>query len=1005
MDTFKEQERRRSRQGRWRRISISAGLALTLLATAGGAAGPGLFASGSTASAAMKRPVESTKPAPKGSVKATEPSQAHVWGGWRAPKAQVGRVAQLSAGGLPQAAPGARVGYHWRIVSKPTGSRARLTGASSAHPTLRPDRPGRYVLRVTTGEIPAGAKAGARSLCARGCSSRQITLTAAIAAGPLGLPVDTIAGQNEQWGVQVGDPGTPGAEFYAAPVQTDALQVVVLDRSTLALASNESYANDWAGAGQMEAAISRLSSSDLVIITRPDFDNNAPTNSTASGAGAAANNVNYALAEIGAPPVPQVAASGQAPLAWNTTSGTCSEFSAIGIPGLPGGQGHTSGCQVNTTHSATALRGYFRQDLSEEGNYMFVDDTRVPFDTGDPSADPAVVTVGSDEAGSVLPKATYTSENLSGGAGFFVVVLDSGSLKLEDQGTFSDDTTGLANMQQFLTGWDDDPQATIIVRSIGKVGAPVSSDTAAVQWWDQIASEIEHFGGSQFYFEVLNGDSNSEYASVGIGGAIGYPNQTTQVATAENSGGGRLTGLLAYNDANEFYPSESYDPSTLEDASRPLAGTLPGIIALPPSAWPDRDTHVDQNVLACVAQNLPGAHLQMPIESNYPNLNLESNWAGWASDIGQPSFYQTIANDSACGLFTQAEAEPVIKQLQTEWNDVAIVDTFIADMQKPLVDSQGNPTEIQSITEAVDNDLATSSAHTTVDSKAVASDMLWLVSSLPGVDAISGPLNVLAAGLGLADDYNDNDSGVNLPDDQIATTGATLGAQLEQQYKTSIGGLGSIGDILVSDWTKLQDAAQNAADSPGAAADWSFTDKQLSQTANVLLLTTRRTAYETLFPLAYYLYRLSAGDAPGSANDLTSYTCAYFEIHVHSGSTYSYTVSTWLPFAGVPTEGGVEVAVSGDGALEQWAYATSDDTFVHSHGANGQFPGATLLSQLFDTPQNDPIQTGPLFNPLQFAVETYDNATTNTETVTHISQSVANSSGGGASSKLVCQAS
>jgi len=138
---------------------------------------------------------------------------------------------------------------------------------------------------------------------------------------------------------------------------------------------------------------------------------------------------------------------------------------------------------------------------------------------------------------------------------------------------------------------------------------------------------------------------------------------------------------------------------------------------------------------------------------------------------------------------------------------------------------------------------------------------------------------------------------------------------------------------------------------------------------------------------------------------VTSYTCAYFQIHLAPRGVYSYTVSTWLPFAGEPTEGSLPVNVSPDGMLEQWAYATSDDTFVESHGASGQFPSAGLLSQLFAAPQNDPVQTGPLFNPLQFAVETYDDGRTNTETVTHAYHSVANSNGGGASTNLICRAS
>jgi hypothetical protein len=1007
MNTFKEHlpKRRRDRHGRLRRGSMSAGLALALCAAAGAADGLGLVGSGATATAAPKPPVQSAQPAPKRPVKAAKPSHPRVWGGWRAPQAQVGHVTDLSAGNLPQTAPGVRVGYRWTIVRKPRGSHARLVGASGARPSLRPDRPGRYVLQVTTGTLPAAATRGRLSLCSRHCTTHRITVTATIAAGPLGVPVETITGQNEQWGVQVGDQSTEGAQFYPAPTQTDALQLVVLDRSTLALDDNESFANDPLGGLDLANAVKGLSSSDLVIITRPDFDNNSPLNSDQGTAITAAGFINDALHEIGAPAVPQLAASGQAPLAWNTTSGMCSEFSAIGVPGLPAGQGHTSGCQVNTAHSGTDLQGYFREDLSNESNYTFVDDTRVPFDTGDPTADPAVVTVGSDEAGSALAKATYTSDNLNGGAGFFVVVLDSGSLAMRDQGTFTDDATGLSNMQFFLTAWVDDPQVTVIVRSIGKVGAPASSDTSAVAAWDGIASEMQQLGGSQFYFEALNGGTSAQYAQVGVGVASGYPSPTTQVATQQIAASGRLTGLLAYDRANEFYPSESYDPATLNDPNQPLAGTLSGILSLPSSAWPDRSTQADQNVLACVARNLPGPRLSMPIESNYQDLNLVNNWSGWASDIGTQSFYQAMTQDSGCGAFTQADATTVIKQLQTEFNDVATVEALIANLQKPLVDSQGNATQIQAITEAVDDALATSTAQTTVDSKAVASDMLWLVSSLPGVDAISGPLNVMAAALGLADDYNNSDSGVNLPDDQIATTGAELGDQLEEQYTTTIHGLGNIGSILVSDWGKLQDAADSAANSPGAAADWSFTSDQLSKSANVLLLSTRRTAYETLFPLAYHLYRVSAGDAPGSAQDLASYQCGYFQIHVSSGSSYYYTVSTWLPFAQVASGGSMPVTVSADGTTEQWAYATADDDFVHSHGSSGQFPSAGLLGQLFSTPQNDPVQTGPLFDPLQFAVETYNDATTNTEAVTHVSQTVKDSGGDGVSTNLVCQTS
>jgi len=134
---------------------------------------------------------------------------------------------------------------------------------------LRPDVPGTYVLRARIGEIPStlrgGSSAAGRVLCTRRCSTRRIRLSVAVAAGPLGVPVDTIATQNGTFGVQVG--GT----FYAAPNQNDALQLVVLDRSTLALVANLSFANTDQGALELEGAVHTVSSADLVIISKPNY--------------------------------------------------------------------------------------------------------------------------------------------------------------------------------------------------------------------------------------------------------------------------------------------------------------------------------------------------------------------------------------------------------------------------------------------------------------------------------------------------------------------------------------------------------------------------------------------------------------------------------------------------------------------------------------------------------------------------------------------------------------
>ena len=60
---------------------------------------------------------------------------------------------------------------------------------------------------------------------------------------------------------------------------------------------------------------------------------------------------------------------------------------------------------------------------------------------------------------------------------------------------------------------------------------------------------------------------------------------------------------------------------------------------------------------------------------------------------------------------------------------------------------------------------------------------------------------------------------------------------------------------------------------------------------------------------------------------------------------------------------------------------------------------------MFKTPTDDQYQTGPLFDPLSFALDAYDNATANTETVTHVNDSVQKFGGGSWSTNLKCKTS
>jgi len=925
-------------------------------------------------------------------------------------RAKTGRVIQFSAKESVKTGPGQRLVYRWTIATRPRGSRARLQGARSAHPLLRPDRPGRYVLRVSIFEVSAAASGHVSSgglLCAAGSESvATTTVSAAMSAGPLGVPIDTIATPNGGLGVRVGDPSIVGWQFYGAPDRATALQLVVLDRSTLAEEQNASYANDPAGASALLSKVKGLSKSDLVIITKPDAQV-TNVSDPLHGDPTATATINQALNAIGVSSVSTEVATETGchfDPQDQVENGPCSSFSAIGVPGIPMGQG-TVNPGFPTPNPATApgdLHGYLREDLAGN-NFTFANTERVPLDTGAPDANPAVVTIGSDEPGSEVPKTTYTSQKLSG-PGFFVLILNAGDLKPEYQATEPDTAQGLFGLGLYLaaTGASNDT-ALVIVRSIGAVSKlPAGSDPNGN--WDYAATRLQRLGGSQYFFDALDGKTSSEFAQVGPSGWPGYPSPWTQVATHEHTGTGRLSGLLARNSSSQFYLNDAY-PTGLNNPGRPLAGSLAGIMSLPTTPWPDRATKGDQAVLSCIAAHIdPNGALRTPVEANYTNQNLVHNWAAWASEIGAAGYYDSLSDYKDCGSFTRGDFDEVTGQLRSEWTAVPRVWGLIDDLQKPLLDSQGNAQEIGSVAAEVNEDVGTGSQSVQYDASDIVSNLLLLVAA--PLEEISAPLEFLSAGIDLGSALDENSDGSNAQEN-VRTTAADLGASMARKYTADIVGMDETGDILVSDWTKLQLTAQNAADLTNAAADWSWTTKQAEQATRQLVVAARQLAYTTLFPVRYRLYRLQAGAASGSVNpqDVTPYTCAYFDYHPASGSVYTYTVGTWRPFASVAPSGSVGLTVSGAGSSEQWAYATADGRFVQNKQFGGQFPSAKLLGLMFKTPSNDLYQIGPLFDPLSFALDTYANGTANTTTVTHVNSTVHNSSGQAVSTNLQCNSS
>jgi hypothetical protein len=396
-------------------------------------------------------------------------------------------------------------------------------------------------------------------------------------------------------------------------------------------------------------------------------------------------------------------------------------------------------------------------------------------------------------------------------------------------------------------------------------------------------------------------------------------------------------------------------------------------------------------VIACLAQHIFGQPLDPVIQDNYSNPNLVGEWSGWASEIAGSGYYKTLTSYSDCGSFTRTDFASVTAQLYKEFTAIPVVWAMVDNLKSPLIDSQGGTvTALASITDAVNDAVATSSQTASVDPLAFSSDALWALASLPGFSEFGNPLNFLAGAIGIADTLNNQSDGTNQTQQQITTSADNLGNELQAHLSASIVNLDQVAAMLVSDWTKLEDAAENAANTTNSAADWAYSADDDQGAADALLASARRQAYETLFPLAYNLYRLTPGDAPTSLINSPQYTCTVgVENALHTGSF----LQSWQPFASMPAnfDGDVPV-ISGEGDTEGWTYAQSNSSFLTNANGVGGYPSQDLLNGMFEPYTYNGQQMPAPFNPLQFAVEAYQNLTANTTTVTHTTVSTSGGS-------------
>jgi hypothetical protein len=341
----------------------------------------------------------------------------------------------------------------------------------------------------------------------------------------------------------------------------------------------------------------------------------------------------------------------------------------------------------------------------------------------------------------------------------------------------------------------------------------------------------------------------------------------------------------------------------------------------------------------------------MPMESNYTGDNPD-----FGSYEGQLSGFTYDALSATCEQsFTEQDFDDIKAQLKAEWGDLATVEKFVGNLQKPLLAGYSTfQAHLADVFQDIQTDLTPPDSSTSVSPEQITVDALWIASYIPGIGDVFG----VTAGMGQLALDTTNDSNGTPEGDTFQTDANDVPDQLAERLQDLYTEMDTVQDILSSDWGKLSTAAEKAV------TDWEWDDRiDYGHAKDVFDASMTKLAWESLFPLVFTTYEF--GDSVPT--DARTYPCTgYSELEGYD---------TFNPFAGLPN-GGYSVVVGAGPQTNLWAYGKVDERFLKyretDRDANGT-PSSDLFNDMFvNSPSGSTVEGPPLPSQLRFDLDAYD---------------------------------
>jgi flagellin-like protein len=725
----------------------------------------------------------------------------------------------------------AKLAYHWQIVGKPPGSKAKLKENGSVKPLLLTDKAGRYQVRlqVTEGIAGAGSPLGK-------AADIMTLITRKEMVPPIGEPIETMvangkSGSEADSGIRVG-----ATTYWMGAPKGKTAQVLLLDRTTLEPLYVASYANE-SEAAAFEGKVKEYGSNALTIISVPNLHGNSPPDVRL---GVVAANIGVELDQI--------------------TPTFEPGWSAIGVFGTKAGGTIGPGDNPNVKNGAEYagdLSGYL-QWASGQG-FVYTPASRAPFET-----DAIGGTATTNKM--VIDGNSYVSDPLAascGEGGFQIEVVLAETLAPVEGATFTThgcgapiEATQQVQMKAYLSGIDTGGEhpgpKLVFIQSIGQPYGPGLGST-----YNSIAEGIEAVGGigGAFAFGEHEGllPLRSGYALVGSVGVS--PPKRAEASEQLTEYPAKITGVLKPSPANAYAP-EIASPIGVKANS-----TISEIAYQPAQEWPESSSPEDKAALRYIAEQV--LELKQPDEKNSCYIPPEPDVRSMYCDGQEIGHWRENAN-----ILKAAKYAPGHGFGEGEWkavqHELAFEEFRTVEEIWTLLDNTEKIFSAANQIGHVDFEQLTAETERALQPPPESDATGWwleLIGNLASTGSyfsnVINPEEQLTKFLGVIQGAMFEASSSLFESNGEAVLRAfkvkssEMARELAAHYADDIGGIGKVGNILVTDYGKLQ-AMRNS----GLLGFKPSESKELIEAAAA---STQMWSYEVLMPSAFEAVQLEAG--------------------------------------------------------------------------------------------------------------------------------------------------